>query len=57
MEKHSYASPRIIREVKHEVASPLLAGSVVTPNTKIRSAGQDLDSHSFDDTGFNNTWE
>ena len=52
-----YVSPAIVREYAMELDAALLSASVVTPTTKVRTAGQDLDSHSFEDPGFNNSWE
>ena len=52
-----YESPAVLKECAMDQPIALLQGSVVTPDTKIRTAGQDLDSHSFEDPGFNNSWE
>lgn len=55
--RESYSSPMIIREVKLELSACLLDGSVVTPNTTIRTAGQDVENHDFSTGGFNDTWQ
>ena len=52
----SYSAPCILRDVPVD-APELLAGSVVTPKTQTRTVGQDVETHDFDQTGFNSTWE
>ncbi|MBO4657575.1 MAG: hypothetical protein J5639_07370 [Bacteroidales bacterium] len=52
-----YETPAVIREYKVELEGQLLAGSVVTKNTTIETAGQKVDDHSFGDTGFDSKWE
>ena len=52
-----YESPAVLKACPVELQAQLLAGSVVTPNTKIETAGQDVDNHSFGDSSFDNKWE
>ena len=56
--KQVYTPPLILKVVSYQPKTPILKGSVVTKETKIRTAGQDLDSYTIEtDTGFNTTWE
>ncbi len=55
--KRRYESPLIIKTVQVLIQQNLLAGSVVTKDTKIETAGQQVETKSFDATGFNSTWE
>ena len=51
-----YESPAVTRTLPVAPQVALLAGSVVTPTTKIETAGQEVDDHSFA-TGFDSNWE
>ena len=56
--KKNYKSPCILKRVIVQLESGFLQGSVVTKNTKIRTAGQDVDSHTItSEQGFNTQWE
>lgn len=55
--KQLFEPPVILHEVRLEPSESLLAGSVVTKETKIETAGQQVETKSFDATGFNTTWE
>ena len=57
MENLFYSSPCILQEVKMELESDILAGSVVSKSTKIETAGQQVETRDFSDVGFNSTWE
>ncbi|MBR1872441.1 MAG: hypothetical protein IJ795_04465 [Bacteroidales bacterium] len=52
-----YSPPAIIREVELCLEAGLLAGSVVTKETKIETAGQHVEKRDFNSEGFNSTWE
>lgn len=52
-----YVAPRVRRIVEMELEQDLLTGSVVTPNTKIETAGQKVETRDFSDSSFNSTWE
>lgn len=52
-----YESPAVTGECLARPQASLLAGSVVTKNTTIETAGQKTDDHSFGDSGFDSKWE
>ena len=57
--KHTkvYKAPAVLRSATVEMENPILAGSVVTKDTKIEPAGQKVDDHSFADSSFESKWE
>lgn len=56
MKQRIYKAPSILKTVDVLLEDNLLA-SVVTPKTKIETAGQKVEDHSFSDSGFNSKWE
>jgi len=58
-QRNKYIAPTVLRSVLIEMESEILSGggSVVTPNTKIDTAGQTVETKSFDADGFNSVWE
>ena len=55
--KAYYVAPCVRKIVEMELEQDLLTGSVVTPKTKIETAGQKVDDHSFADSSFEAKWE
>lgn len=55
--KRTYKAPAVLRSVSVQMESPILTGSVVTPNTEIETAGQKVEERNFTDSGFNSVWE
>lgn len=56
--KLSYTSPAIRKCVSVELEASLLAGSVVTNSSTIKSMGQEVETLDFSDgSTFNSVWE
>ena len=55
--KIAYITPAVIKRVSVELESPILAGSVVTKDSKISTTGQEVVTHDFSDSSFNQVWE
>jgi len=55
--KLKYIAPAVKRSVEIEMEQAILDGSTVTPQSKIETAGQKVDTKDFSDTGFNSVWE
>lgn len=56
-QRNKYIAPAVLRRVMIEMESDLLAGSTVTPQSKIETAGQKIETKDFSQTGFNSDWE
>lgn len=52
-----YKAPKILRKVTVELECPILAGSVVSKETTIETAGQQVEQRDFSTSGFNQVWE
>ena len=57
MNKKKYLAPRVLNTVDVLLEEDFLAGSVVTKDTQVKSTGQEVVSHDFSDTSFNQVWE
>lgn len=55
--KRNYKKPVILQRVTVQLESGFLQGSVVTNKTKIETAGQTVEKHEFNNSGFNSVWE
>ena len=55
--KDFYIAPQVRRILEFEPEQDLLTGSVVTPDTKIETAGQQVVTKDFSESGFNTVWE
>lgn len=56
-QRNKYIAPAVLRRVLIEMESDLLAGSTVTPQSKIETVGQKIETKDFSQTGFNSDWE
>ena len=56
MTKKTYIPARIYQRLSIEMEGALLAGSVVE-KMEVESAGQEVETFDFADTGFNHNWE
>ena len=52
-----YETPSVVKTVDVCLENDLLAGSVVNKKTKISTAGQQVETKDFSETGFNSTGE
>ena len=53
-----YRHPEVLREVRTEVESAFLLGSIVDNIGTVESTGQEVKEYNFaDQTQFNHTWE
>ena len=57
MNKKKYLAPRVLNTVDVLLEEDFLTGSVVTKDTQVKSTGQEVVSHDFSDTSFNQVWE
>ena len=55
--KLKYKAPVVLREVPVSLEEDMLVGSVVTKETTIETAGQQVETKSFNTEGFNQVWE
>lgn len=55
--KERYVAPRVRKIVEMELEEDILLGSVVNQSTHIDTAGQTVENHSFEDSGFDAKWE
>ena len=53
----AYITPAVIKRVSVELESPVLAGSVVTKDSQIQTTGQEVETHDFSGSSFNQVWE
>jgi hypothetical protein len=56
-QKKIYQSPCVLKTLPLEMESNLLAGSVVTKDTGVKSTGQEVTTYDFSGTQFNQEWE
>jgi len=52
-----FESPAVLKVVRIAQESEIMAGSVVTGDSKVRTAGQEVQDYDFSDTSFNQEWE
>ncbi|MBQ9462782.1 MAG: hypothetical protein IJU68_03905 [Bacteroidales bacterium] len=52
--KH-YVSPAVLEDVHLEMENRILAQSVVTEDTEVESAGQQIEDHMM--TGYDHSWQ
>lgn len=52
-----YTPPRVLKTIGVQLELSFLEASVVNRQTKIETAGQEVEEHDFATTGFNSTWE
>ncbi len=52
-----YRHPEVLREVRTEVESAFLLGSIVDNIGTVESTGQEVKEYNFADSEFNHTWE
>ena len=52
-----YSSPAVLKEVPICFETRLLAGSVVTKDTGVKTAGQEVSTYDFSSSSFNQEWE
>ena len=57
MNKKKYLAPRVLNTVDVLLEEDFLTGSVVTKDTQVKTTGQEVVSHDFSDTSFNQVWE
>jgi len=57
MRKIKFESPAVLKVVHLECESPIMAGSVVTNDTEVKTTGQQVEEYNFSDTQFNQEWE
>lgn len=57
MKKKYYVAPRVMKTASVFSEGSLLAGSVVTKDTKIETMGQEVKSYDFSGSSFNQIWE
>lgn len=55
--KLNYIAPGIIKQVSVCLENGILAGSVVTKDSSIKTAGQQTETYDFSDPSFNQVWE
>lgn len=57
MKKKMYLAPCVLKAVTVEPGASLLAGSVVTKDTGVKTVGQEEVTFDFSATTFNQDWE
>lgn len=57
MKSKNYISPRVLNTGNVLLENNLLAGSVVTKDTKIETMGQEVKNYDFSGSSFNQVWE
>ena len=57
MNMKKYLAPRVLNTVDVLLEEDFLAGSVVTKDTEVKTTGQEVVSHDFSDSSFNQVWE
>lgn len=57
MNKKKYLAPCVLNTVDVLLEEDFLTGSVVTKDTQVKTTGQEVVSHDFSDTSFNQVWE
>lgn len=55
--KLNYIAPDILKQVSVYLENGILAGSVVTKDSNIKTAGQQTEAYDFSDPSFNQVWE
>lgn len=57
MDKKKYLAPCVLKTVEVLSEEDILAGSVVTKDSEIKTTGQEVVEYDFSDTSFNQVWE
>lgn len=57
MKKKMYEAPSVLKAVAVELGANLLAGSVVTEDSGVKTVGQEEVTFDFSGTTFNQQWE
>ena len=52
-----YLAPCVLKIVPVLLEEDILAGSVVTADTEVKTTGQEVKSYDFSETSFNQVWE
>ena len=52
-----YLAPRVLNTVDVLLEEDFLAGSVVTKDTEVKTTGQEVVTHDFSNSSFNQVWE
>jgi hypothetical protein len=55
--KLNYTAPAVINDLVLELEAEILGASVVTEETDVETKGQEIETHDFTDSSFNQTWE
>ncbi|MCR5071828.1 MAG: hypothetical protein K6A62_07875 [Bacteroidales bacterium] len=55
--KLNYTAPAVINDLVLELEAEILGASVVTEETVVETKGQEIETHDFTDSSFNQTWE
>ena len=55
--KLNYTAPAVINDLVLELEAEILGASVVTEGTVVETKGQEIETHDFTDSSFNQTWE
>ena len=53
----NYTAPAVINDLVLELEAEILGASVVTEETVVETKGQEIETHDFTDSSFNQTWE
>ena len=57
MNMKKYLAPRVLNTVDVLLEEDFLAGSVVTKDTEVKTTGQEVVTHDFSNSSFNQVWE
>lgn len=57
MNKKKYLAPCVLKTVEVLSEEDILAGSVVTKDSEIKTTGQEVVEYDFSDSSFNQVWE
>jgi hypothetical protein len=55
--RKKYSSPAVLKEVPICLKTQVLAGSVVTKDTGVKTTGQEVSTYDFSSSSFNQEWE
>ena len=55
--KFNYIAPDILKQVSVYLENGILAGSVVTKDSNVQTAGQQTETYDFSASSFNQVWE
>ncbi len=57
MRKERFESPAVIQVLELDYDREIMAGSVVTVDSEVKTTGQEVKTYDFSDTSFNQDWE